>query len=128
MGENRSLDEFLGGGVDEDAEDTGNAEEVEEPEDTGKTEEPEDVEDTRDTGNLGKGAEGDPDAADDGTDTVPSADRSRPGRAVAADHDSDRPLATYGWSPDGDDCPVCGATVQRRWRDGDRFVCADCKE
>jgi hypothetical protein len=42
--------------------------------------------------------------------------------------EADRPQATYRWSPDGDDCPVCGETVDRQWRDDDRFVCADCKE
>ncbi|WP_121822881.1 DUF7573 domain-containing protein [Halostella salina] len=36
--------------------------------------------------------------------------------------------STYRWSPDGTACPDCGDAVERRWRDGDRLVCADCKE
>jgi hypothetical protein len=57
-------------------------------------------------------------ATADGTETVGVADCN------AVD-----PLrTTYRWSPDGDDCPACGARVERRWRDGERFVCADCKE
>lgn len=36
-------------------------------------------------------------------------------------------LTTYGWTPDGVECADCGATVERRWRDGDELVCADCK-
>ncbi|MGM0604765.1 MAG: DUF7573 domain-containing protein [Halobacteriota archaeon] len=35
---------------------------------------------------------------------------------------------TYRWSPDGQACAACGATVDRRWREGDAFVCAACKE
>ncbi|AUV83311.1 hypothetical protein C2R22_18040 [Salinigranum rubrum] len=42
--------------------------------------------------------------------------------------EADLPRTTYRWAPDGDDCPVCGSAVERQWRDGDRFVCADCKE
>lgn len=34
---------------------------------------------------------------------------------------------TYGWTPGGADCAECGETVERRWRDGDALVCADCK-
>lgn len=34
---------------------------------------------------------------------------------------------TYEWRP-AVDCEACGATVDRRWRDGDARVCADCKE
>lgn len=37
---------------------------------------------------------------------------------------------TYAWSPGGEACEVCGATVGRLWRretDPGR-VCADCKE
>jgi hypothetical protein len=55
-----------------------------------------------------------------------------PTAASATPTDADGPVdplrATYRWSPDGDDCPACGRRVERRWRDGDRFVCADCKE
>ncbi len=36
-------------------------------------------------------------------------------------------LTTYGWAPDGVECAGCSATVERRWRDGDELVCADCK-
>ncbi|MGA9400029.1 DUF7573 domain-containing protein [Haladaptatus sp.] len=36
--------------------------------------------------------------------------------------------ATYDWTPDGADCACCGSSVEKRWRDGDGMVCADCKE
>ncbi|WP_066413472.1 DUF7573 domain-containing protein [Halorubrum aethiopicum] len=36
--------------------------------------------------------------------------------------------STSTWSADGADCDRCGATVERRWRDDDGFVCADCAE
>ena len=37
-------------------------------------------------------------------------------------------VPTMRWSADGDACPNCGETVPRQWRDGDAFVCADCKD
>jgi hypothetical protein len=37
-------------------------------------------------------------------------------------------IGTYRWTPDGAACASCGTSVERRWRDGDAFVCADCKE
>jgi hypothetical protein len=36
--------------------------------------------------------------------------------------------ATATWSPDGATCAACGDVVERRWRDGEALVCADCKE
>lgn len=59
-------------------------------------------------------------AIDDDTDAINAADDT--------DESAVEPLATtYRWSPD-DDCPACGAPAERQWRDGDRYVCADCKE
>ena len=34
--------------------------------------------------------------------------------------------ATSTWHADGADCDRCGERVERRWRDDDAFVCADC--
>ncbi|MFO7925316.1 MAG: DUF7573 domain-containing protein [Halobacteriota archaeon] len=39
----------------------------------------------------------------------------------------DPAVSTYAWSADGSVCADCGDTVERRWRDGDRLVCVDCK-
>ncbi|MFH5797504.1 hypothetical protein [Haladaptatus sp. CMAA 1911] len=36
--------------------------------------------------------------------------------------------ATYDWTPTGAACACCGSTVEKRWRDEDGMVCADCKE
>lgn len=58
--------------------------------------------------------DGDGPGADDGTDPT--------------DEDPDPATSTYSWSPDGAACPDCGDAVERRWRDGDRLVCADCKD
>jgi hypothetical protein len=65
-----------------------------------------------------------PDVLDATTDT--DADTDAPDASAAVDVDP--PRTTCRWSPAGDDCPACGASVQRRWREDDRFVCADCKE
>ncbi|WP_396611544.1 hypothetical protein ACH9L7_15280 [Haloferax sp. S1W] len=49
---------------------------------------------------------------------------------TATEEDSDAPdtLATYRWTPDGTPCPACGETVQKRWLDGEQYVCHDCKD
>lgn len=59
----------------------------------------------------------DPDAGSDPDADPGSASEAGPSTAVA----------TYEWTQGGVDCADCGATVECRWRDGDRFVCADCK-
>jgi len=44
--------------------------------------------------------------------------------------DADAPAPTTPtarWTADGT-CDACGAVVSWRWRDGERYVCADCKE
>lgn len=61
--------------------------------------------------------------SDDGTPTS----EAGPGREVGAEAPVEPATATYAWAADGADCPQCGATVERRWRDDDRLVCADCK-
>ncbi len=63
----------------------------------------------------------DPESADDEARDTPvgSADGDTP-------VDGTRP--TYAWTPGGDDCEQCGATVERRWHDGDAMVCAECKD
>lgn len=35
---------------------------------------------------------------------------------------------TARWDPDGEACTDCGAVVSERWRDGESFVCGDCKD
>jgi hypothetical protein len=64
--------------------------------------------DLAETGETGD--DGDIDAANTDTDTVEPA------------------TPTYRFSPDGAACDVCEATVEKRWHDDGRFVCADCKE
>lgn len=36
--------------------------------------------------------------------------------------------STMDWTPGGADCEACGASAERRWRDGERLVCEACKE
>lgn len=49
--------------------------------------------------------------------------------AVAADPGDVEPAAsTYAWSDEAVACEACGERAERRWRDGDRLVCAGCKE
>jgi hypothetical protein len=60
------------------------------------------------------------------------ADEGSPNPDNASDADAtdeDEPtLATTAYDSDGADCEACGATVTRRWRDGDALVCGECKE
>jgi hypothetical protein len=65
----------------------------------------------------------DGEAADD---AAPGDEAAADGSATAAEPSPATP--TYRWSPDGTPCPVCRTETRRRWRDGDGFVCADCKD
>ncbi|ELZ96523.1 hypothetical protein C440_05228 [Haloferax mucosum ATCC BAA-1512] len=60
-----------------------------------------------------------------GDDTLETAE------SPTADANDDRDvstLATYRWTPDGTTCPACGDTVEKRWLDGDEYVCIECKD
>jgi hypothetical protein len=37
-------------------------------------------------------------------------------------------VPTMRWSDERAPCADCGERVSRRWRAGERFVCADCKD
>lgn len=67
--------------------------------------------------------------APDGTDrrSDPGTEDGETAEAPAVG-DADPAPITCEWTPDGAACEACGATVARRWRDGDARVCADCKE
>ncbi|CQR48869.1 MULTISPECIES: DUF7573 domain-containing protein [Haloferax] len=72
---------------------------------------------------------------DDGAADEPTADADADGPDVAdapADSAADTPdvstLATYRWTPEATPCPQCGESVQKRWLDGDEYVCLDCKD
>ena len=41
-------------------------------------------------------------------------------------NDADPAVATSTWHADGAECDRCGERVERRWREEDAFVCADC--
>ncbi|GAA0248751.1 hypothetical protein ACFFQF_07230 [Haladaptatus pallidirubidus] len=45
-----------------------------------------------------------------------------------SDADIEPALATYDWTPGGVACECCGESVERRWRDEDEMVCANCKK
>ncbi|KOX97875.1 MULTISPECIES: hypothetical protein [Halorubrum] len=40
--------------------------------------------------------------------------------------DADPAVATSTWHADGAACDRCGERVERRWREADAYVCADC--
>jgi len=150
MGENRSLDDFLGG--DGDADGAEATAETDESEATAETDESEATAETdesvamAETDELGSPVDesdteattaiDDAGAAADADGTVDADDADDPGDADAmgADEGIEEPAdaepaaATYRWDPEGGACADCGATVERRWRDDGAFVCADCKE
>jgi hypothetical protein len=51
-----------------------------------------------------------------------------PEPSPTSERGADHTHTTYQWAPDGAGCEACGATVERRWRDGDLLVCPDCKD
>lgn len=69
-------------------------------------------------------AEVDGDAGDEADATESEAEPSEGGNAEPVDS----AVSTYRWSAEGEACADCGETVERRWRDGDAYVCGDCKE
>jgi hypothetical protein len=50
------------------------------------------------------------------------------GDGATAAEEVEPAVTTYAWHGVGAACDACGATVGRRWRDGDGLVCRDCKE
>lgn len=62
------------------------------------------------------------DAEDDGA-TATDTD----GSESTADEERSAPAVTFAWN-EGSVCPECEATVERRWIDDDRLVCAQCKQ
>ena len=75
-------------------------------------------------------------AGDESRETETEADDSEGDAADPADAtdpagttdpaEVDPATATSTWHADGAACDRCGDRVQRRWRDDDIFVCADC--
>ncbi|WP_017343857.1 hypothetical protein [Halorubrum sp. T3] len=60
-------------------------------------------------------------ASDDGDPDAPSDPNDAADPAAV-----DPAVATSTWHTDGAACDRCGERVERRWRDEDDFVCADC--
>jgi hypothetical protein len=102
MGEDASLDEFLGGDGAGGGGADGEAAAGEAPVD-----------------DDGADAEGDGD-----TGTTPEAD----GEPPLAPDAVDPATTTYEHSPGGAPCAACGVTVTERWQDAPGMVCPDCKE
>ncbi len=109
MSRDRSLDDFLAG----------------DEADGDERESPERADPTPTSGDAGADDDPDADAAADTddarTDGADAAEGAASGLAV-------RPAeSTMDWTPGGAPCEVCGASVERRWRDDGRLVCGDCK-
>ncbi len=79
-----------------------------------------------DTSDDGSGS----DTADDGSNpaTDEAIDDADADPAASTARSRDPATATYRWSPNGAECPDCGAVTERRWHDGERFVCPACKD
>lgn len=58
--------------------------------------------------------------ADDATGEAADDDRVPPAEVDPAE-------STYAWGGAGAECEDCGAVVDRRWRDEEALVCAECK-
>lgn len=111
---NTSLDEFLDAGSESEESAEAEAGAAEETADAGGAEEAvEPVEEPEPSGDETPEAEAETPETDDDT---PSPEDVEPARA------------TLDFSPGGATCESCDETVERRWRDGDAMVCADCKE
>lgn len=119
MTEDRSLDEFAhaGGGSDESDE----VEEADEAGEAGEADEDERSDDTEENAERNETV-----AREENTEVKEDAEREE---TEIRDPDAVEPAtATYDWSPDGAACEECETVVDRRWIDGDAYVCGDCKD
>ena len=66
------------------------------------------------------------DSADSDGGAADSADAEGDATEAADPDDADPAVATSTWHADGAECERCGERVERRWREADAFVCADC--
>jgi hypothetical protein len=72
---------------------------------------------------------GDDDPESGGTDEGSEVEAEEATTEPSVDPETVDPVEpTLTASTDGGTCGVCGATVGLRWRDGERYVCAECKE
>jgi len=71
---------------------------------------------------------GQADASEPRAENESESDASESEDTGGTEHEVSDTITTYEWEPSGVDCAACGATVTRRWCDGDSFVCAACKE
>lgn len=117
MPRDSSLDDFLGGG----------STDSDEPSE-------QDDESTSDEKSSGAARTNAPDAD---TETATDAnedtdgDAEDQGRAAEEQKDADSvepAVSTFEFAPDGAECAICNAVVERRWRDEQGLVCPDCKE
>ncbi len=113
---NRSLDDFAGGGTDEEAAEDETADAEAADAETADTEAA-DAE-TVDAEIV------DAETADAETADAETADAEA--TVEASDPDVET-LATYRWTPSGTTCPQCGTSAEKTWLDGEEYVCADCK-
>ena len=137
MGDHRTLDEFFRSDSDESADRPSGAEDdVSEAGDDAGSEAGDDAgSEAEDTAV----SEAEDDAGSEAEDTAVSEAGDAAGSGVDAvsdtqtrtelvDAERTELAPTYQWTPDGAPCAVCGATVERRWREEDGFVCTDCKD
>ncbi|RKD95982.1 DUF7573 domain-containing protein [Halopiger aswanensis] len=83
-----------------------------------------DASDERDDSSAAENVADERDTAPEERDDTDGTDRTdKPERTRA---DPNPSLSTYAWGEYV--CPRCDAESDRVWRDGDDFVCPDCKE
>ena len=68
----------------------------------------------------------DGDKGDDGDKGADTGTESDAAGVDPADAEVEPAVETSTWHADGAECDRCGERVERRWRDEDALVCADC--
>jgi hypothetical protein len=114
--EDASLDDFLDGPDGADTVESADGEAADREDDRGES---------SDGGGGGAADREAAPAVTGGPDTDPSPDAGTEG--ALGDPGVGPVPVTYRVSPGGSGCDECGRTVDSRWRDGEAFVCADCK-
>jgi hypothetical protein len=63
---------------------------------------------------------------DRGSDSTDAETGSGDGDVEPADREVEPAVETSTWHADGAECDRCGDRVERRWREEEALVCADC--
>jgi hypothetical protein len=116
----RSLEEFVDGDDEPDDSDEPDGSE------NGDVEPPASGDDSTDAGEATPDSDVDADPAPESNERATDASGDSDATDGSDGEGVEAAVSTFEWAP-GAECVRCGGAAERRWRDDDELVCADCK-